>query len=290
MKKFLKFNVFVLAAIGVMSMSLASKAQDKLRPEEVIAKHLESIGSQEKRASIKNQYAAGLVQFTILRSNQSATRAAVSGKGIVLSEGQKIYYGSNFDTPNYPFDKVTFDGNNVNIGYVTPGYRSPFGNYILGNRNIFSDGLFAGTLTSSWSLLDAPSRKAKISSSGKKKIDGRETYVLDYNPKGGTNSSIKLYFDTQNFHHVRTEYKQTFSAAQGATPDSSSRQMESRHQLVEEFGDYRDEGGLILPHSYRIYLLLDGQGGTNELEWKFAFTTFAFNQNLDPKSFNIDDK
>lgn len=288
MKKFLNLCVFTLVAVCLALLPLDNKAQNRLKPEDIIARHLDSIGSQEKRASIKNQFATGFAQYTILRSSISSTKASVSGKSIILSEGKKIYYASSFDSPNYPLDRISFDGNNVNISYVIPGLRSTFGNYILGNRNIFSDGLFAGAITSSWTLLDLQNRKAKITNSGKKKIGERETYVLDYNPKGGSDSTIKLYFDAENFHHVRTEYKQTFSAAQGITPDSSSRQMESRQQLVEEFSDFREENGLMLPHSYRIYLLLDGQKGTNEQEWKFEFTTFAFNQNLDPKSFNID--
>ena len=58
--------------------------------------------------------------------------------------------------------------------------------------------------------------------------------------------------------------------------------------MIEEFGDYRNESGLMLPHSYRVYLLLDGETETNEFEWKALFTNFFFNQQLDPATFNTE--
>ena len=70
--------------------------------------------------------------------------------------------------------------------------------------------------------------------------------------------------------------------------DSSVNQHETRHTLIEDFSDFKDEGGLMLPHTYKLQLLLDGQGGTNIQEWLFTLTTFVFNDPLDQSAFNME--
>lgn len=287
MKKITRLFSFCLLIFTIFSLTKFVNAQEKLKTEDIIGNHLKSIGTQENRAAVKNIVAAGAAQFSILRSSNSSTNASTAGKAVILSEKSKIFFGINFDSFNYPVEKISFDGSNVNIAFISPGIRSALGNFILSNKKIFSEGLFGGSLSASWSLIDLQNRKAKISSGGRKKLNGRNVYVLDYSPDGGSASNIKLYFDAENFQHLRTEYKQIFSAAQGNTPEQSSRQLEARQQFVEEFSNYGNESGLMLPHSYRLFLSLNGQSGTNEFEWKFEFTRFLFNQNLDPKSFNI---
>lgn len=281
-----------LSAILLFILSISTTVfSQKMAPEDVLAKHLDSIGTQEKREAIKNQLAIGVSEFSIL----TGVKSKATGNAVIASESAKIFFGVNYNSPNYPFEKVSFDGNQVNIAFITPGLRSAFGNFILSHKYLFSEGIFGGSLSTSWGLLNLQNRKAKITFEGKKKIDGRECYVLGYSPKSGSDLAIKLFFDVQNFQHLRSEYRQTISAAQGVTStnsrgrpvDNSARQVESRHLLTEEFSAFSDENGINLPHKYRIYLQLTGQSGTNEFEWKFEFVRFLFNQKLDPKSFDV---
>lgn len=271
------FNIIViLSGFGFV------KADDKLSAEEILAKHLDSIGTAEKRKSITNQLAIGTSEFSILRNGGSRT----FGNAVIVSQAGKVMLGTKYNSLDYPSEKVSFDGNKVDVAFITPGLRSPFGNFIFSNKQVFSEGLFGGTLSSSWALFDIQSRNAKLNSNGKKKLDGREVYILEYSPRRGSNSTIKLYFDAQTFQHLRTEYKQTFSAAQGKTPEQSSQQQESRQILTEDFSDFKVENGLNLPHKYKIHLLLDGRG-TTEFEWNFEFSNFLFNQNLEANSFDV---
>lgn len=282
--------VLVFAVIIVLLSIVSAKADEKLSVEEIIAKHLDSIASKEKRDSIKNQIAIGVSEFLVVRGSSSKT----VGNAVIISEAGKVMLGTKFNSLDYPFEKVGFDGSKVDVAFVSPGLRSPFGNFIFSNKNIFSEGLFGGSLSSSWALLDAQSRKAKITSSGKKKIDGREVYILEYSPKRGSDITTKLFFDAQTFQHIRTEYRQIFSAAQGVQStssqgravDNSAQQQESRHTLTEEFSDFSAENGLTVPHKYRIHLLLNGRS-TSEFEWKFEFSKFLFNQNLEANSFDV---
>ncbi len=278
-------NLFLGLLITTLFSSAFAQKPEKLKAEEIIAKHLESIGTKEKRAEIKNQMIVGTSEFIILRGGSSKT----VGNVVIASEANKLFFGANFNSSNYQTERASYDGNNVNIGFISPGLRSSFGNYMLSNKQIFSEGLFGGTLSTSWALFDLLERKAKINAAGRKKIDGRDTYVLEYSPKRGSDSSIKIYFDAQTFQHIRTEYFKTFSAAQGLTPDQSSRQVEARQILTEDFSSFSQENGLNLPHKYVIHLVLDGKS-TSEYEWTFQFSNFLINQKLDTKSFDIDSK
>ena len=151
--------------------------------------------------------------------------------------------------------------------------------------------MFGGTLSNAWALLDTASRKAKISFDGTKKINGKETYVLGYSPKGGGDIDVKLYFDKETFRHVRSEYKRTTSAGIGSRPEDSSKFSENRITLTEDFADFKPEGGLTLPHSYHIlYSTTGNANGSTGIEWTFSLTEFAVNQALAANTFDIDAK
>jgi len=97
---------------------------------------------------------------------------------------------------------------------------------------------------------------------------------------------IILYFDKDNFRHVRTEYKRTSSAGIGVRPEDSTRYSATNLKVTEDFTDFKAENGLTLPHSYRLFYSITGQNGTTEIEWNFNLTEFALNQKLDSKTFD----
>lgn len=279
-------KIFKLSAVFLLlALFAASIFAQKLKPEEVVAKHLDSIGTAEVRASVKNQMAVGDVLITfITQKNQ-----LVQGRIVLVSEGVKNFLGMNLSAADYSFEKFSFDGKDAKVAYVRTNARSDLGNFILSNDVLLEDSLLAGTLNTSWGLANLATNKAKISFDGTKKIGGKETYVLGYSPKGGSDVNIKLYFDKENFRHVRTEYSRTSSASIGRTIDESARNSETRLTVTETFGDFKTETGLTLPHSYTLNYSFTGQR-SGEIEWKFNLTQFAFNQNLDAKTFDADAK
>jgi hypothetical protein len=282
---FMKKIIFVIIIFAVVCTSIFAQKAEKLKAEEIIAKHLESIGTKEKRAEIKNQTIAGSSEFVTLRRGV----LKIAGTVVFASEGPKLFFGANYDSVQYPSDRIFFDGDKVNLGFFESGIRSTFSNYMIVNKQIISEGLFGGSLTSGWSLLDTSGRGAKIKTAGKKKIDGKETYVLEYFAKKYSDPSIKLFFDAQTFQHVQTEYFQAFSPGQSENPIQSSGQRERRQTLTESFSSFSLENGLTLPHKHTVHLILDGAVYT-EYEWTFQFSKFLFNQKLDPKSFDANAK
>jgi hypothetical protein len=258
--------------------------------EEIIAGHLNSIGPKEKLSAVKNQMLLGDAQFTYKGSAQ-----VIDGKILILSSPGKMLWGLNFSSNDYPQDRFAFDGSQVRVGYALPGRRSLLAQFLNDNRELLKDGLLGGTLSNSWLLLNTADNKAKFKVDGKKKIDGTELIVLECMLKGGSDVSIKLYFDAKNLRHVRSEHTVVRAAIQGPGVDNSAGQTGTIYRLVEEFSDFKKMNDLMLPSTYRITYSLSGAaaivtGGrmNREAEWTFKFTNFGTNRELDAKSFDIE--
>lgn len=285
MKFYSRFPLLHFCALTLLLLIFASAKAQKISADDIVAKHLESIGTVEARKNIKNQVASGLVQYAVLLNKTGG-----NGKIVIASEGRKLLYGMSFSIPSYPAETIVFDGKNAKIAFAINNARSAFGDYLYRYKDTITEGLLGGVLGSGWALHDLVGRKAKIDFDGTKKINDREVYVLKFMPKGGADLSFTIFIDLQTFEHVRTEYKAVRSAIIGSSPDASSQQREQRETLVEEFSDYRRENGLNLPHSYRAYVRLEGAAGVREYEYRAEFSDFYFNQPLDPNSFNTETK
>lgn len=280
--KHLGLSVLVMLSVFLTGGGVAFS--QKMKAEDVLAKHLEAIGTAQKRLLLKSQITVGdaVVNFV------SPKTPSAQGRIVLASAGEKNFWGLSTNRPEYPSEKFSFDGNKTQVGFVQLGTRSVLGNFILSNKMILEEGLLGGTLSSSWALLDMTSKRAKLSFEGTKKIDGKEAYVLGYSAKGGGDVNVNLYFDKETFNHVRTEYRRTSSASIGSRPEDSSRNIETRLRVTEDFSEFKPENGLNLPHNYRLMYSVEGQRGTTEIEWLFKLTNFAFNQNLAADTFTVD--
>jgi len=281
--------VLSLFTIGLTFVTVNAQ---KMTAEEVIAKHLDSIGSQKLRALIKNQFVLADLEVKV-----KGSAVPMSGKAVILSEGDKSLWGMNLNSNDYPQDRFGFDAKDTKVGFSRPGVRSVLGGFILSYKELLKEGLLGGSLLSSWALLNTDARKAKISYDGTKKIDDKETHVLSYTPKSGSDLSIKMYFDAKTFRHVRTEYIRIISAAQGRTIDSSAAQSSDYYRLTENFSDFQTSSTITIPKTYKIFYsytnnsaVRTSPGSSKELEWVFSVTNFSTNQELEPNSFNIDAK
>ena len=288
MKKF----IFILTTIFVVALSLITANAQKLTAEEVINKHLDAIGSKEKRAAIKNQFILSDAQFQVKGSVATAV-----GKAIFLSAGEKNLWGLNLNSNDYPQERFAFDGKDTKIGYIRPGVRSALGSFLFSNKELLREGLLSGVLLNSWSLLNTDSKKAKISYDGTRKIDDQETHVLSYSPKSGSDLTIKMYFDAKTFRHLRTEYTQTIAASQGATIDTSASRTSDLFKMTEDFSNFQTVNGITIPKTYKLSYSYTNNAPvrttttTNkEMEWRFTVTNFSVNQELDQNSFNIEAK
>lgn len=277
---FLLLVVLVVLAVG--GVSIPSQADEKMNPEEIVARHLNSIGPAELRASVKSRIAAG----TVVMIQRAPGTAKHTGRGVLASDGLKNMIGMGFENAGQFQEKFGFDGKDVTVGFARPGVRGFLGDFLLTHPNIIKEGLVGGTLSDAWPLLDSSDKKPKLEHRGIRKHEAKTQHELRYIPKGSSDLEISVFFDTETFQHVRTEYSRVISAGLGRGIDSSGQQRMSRYKLVEEFSDFKKESGLTLPHVYRVELEMDTRGGTLKVEWEFTLTDHAFNQKIPLATFN----
>jgi hypothetical protein len=274
-----------VCAVVLIALSwLPAPAMQKMKPEELVAKHLEAIGAAEARSPAISRVLIGNSKF----SYRTRSRGSAEGNAVIASQDGKFLIGMAFPTDVYPHERIGFDGESITTGFINPNERTTLGNFLLTQNVGVKEGLMGGVLSTGWPLLDLPGKNPKLDYSGIKKINGKELHQLRYRPRKGSDFDIKLYFDAATFEHVRTEYERVVSSRMGSNPDASSSQLQTRYRMVEEFSDFKAEGNLRLPHSYTLQLTIEGQGTTSQFEWAMALTQFQFNQKIPEDSFNVE--
>ena len=288
--KLVKFGSLVLGLI-ICSCLLSSlpgagvRADEKLKAEDVVARHLDSIGSAEDRAAVKTRVILGASKYV----RHGPGGGATEGRVVLASENEKFMFGMKFGVPGYDVESMGFDGKELTVGYVAPGVRSALESLFRKHESTFKHGLLMGTLSSSWPLLSTNDEKAKLKYSGTKKVDGVALHQLKYQPRKGSDLEVSLFFDAATFRHVRTEYTRIVSANIGSGGvDTSASQRERRYKLVETFGDFKEEAKLTLPHDYRIKLEISGTTPEIHDDWTLNLSDFVFNQPIEPKDFVVD--
>ena len=267
----------------VLTLSVLGAQAQKLEVREVVAKHVASVVSPEQKTKITNLTAVGETTWTQGTNHQRE----FTGKSVMVSDGRKIAVAAAFPIQDYPYERVVYDGRKLTLPFVVPGRRSALGNYLFSNDEVVKDGLFGGVLSTGWLFYDPNDKRGSVSSSGTKKIDGKEAYVLSYNTKGGSGLIVKIYFDVASGRHVRTEYRRTMngSIVSGRPEASAGSARQIIEEMSEDFSDFKTESGVTLPRMYKIRIAqIDG---SNSREWTYTMKidTFYYNQELDASTF-----
>jgi len=260
----------------------ANGAKDeKLKPEELIAKHLESIGPAEKRKAITSRATVGTAQ-AVFRVGGSGS---LNGKGNILSDGSSVRLGFNFPSVDYPGEQLAFDGNKVTAGQMSPGNYPPFSGFIYENSVLLKEGLLFGALSTGWTLLNVSSKQPKLESNGLKKIEGRELYELKYLIRN-TKVSIQtwLYFEPETFRHVRSQFKLEVPAQMTRITDSAEL---VRYTILEQFDQFKEVDGLTLPYSYKLDFTIDSPKGGMLTSWTHVIDRIVHNQSIERQLFSL---
>jgi len=282
-----------------------------LKPEEVIAKHLEALGTPQARAAAKSRVVEGDAHFKTLVGGVGL----LDGKAAIVSEDRKLQFMVKFANTAYGGERFIFNGDKAQISANTAGQvRSSFGEFVYSQDAILREGLLGGALSNAWPLLNVEDRKAKITYEGLKTVDGASVHELRYRPKKGTDLDIQLYFDAETFRHVLTVYTLTVrpqlahhdrgindvskpspgsmdSGPQEVSDTSetlNARQQETRYRIEEKFSNFSQVDGLTLPSHYNIHFTQElGNGSTTAFEWDIASTGIHNNVTLDPRNFQV---
>jgi hypothetical protein len=228
----------------------------------------------------------------------------MTGRAAIVSAGRNIAIRFIYGGPDYPGEYFMFNGSEVQVRNITPGQRSPLGDFLFRYNQLMKEGLLGGVYSLGWPLLDIEKRNASFKYSSAK-VDGRELHEIDYTPKGGMNNiKVKLFFEPGTFRHVRTEYilvvpgEQALQAGKTVTmvvPNTAEQQggtitrkagildkiEDSHYLLVEKFDDFKGIDGMTLPQRYTIEYSVEGQGGTFLANWTIQAEKWVHNEKID---------
>jgi hypothetical protein len=256
-----------------------------LKPEELVAEHVKSIGNPDVLAQIQSRVFAGTTTVQFLQGGTGQ----LNGQCQFASEGRKLGIVMQYNALEYPGEHFAFDGKDVTIGRPTPGRTPPLADFINQYGGLIKEGLLSGTLSVSWPLLKLKEMQPRLKY-GKSKIGGRAVHTLGYNPKKGLGDfKIVLFFDPDTFHHVKTEYKLRIAAAMGTGSATTQKEVsDSIYLLSEDFDDFREVEGMTLPHIYTISLSAEGPRRTFLAHWILEAKQWVHNGQIDSKVFNVD--
>jgi hypothetical protein len=280
-------SAVLLAALVIPAANAAKK--QKLKAEDLLALHLDSIGPAEVRAGMKSRLYRG----------KGIWRAMVGGSGqmhgTVLHASEEGSCALRFDTqgnPAYYGEHLIFDGKEVRVLMAFQNGRSPLGEFFWINKAILQEGLLGGATSNAWALLRRDPKKLKLKYRGLKKVDERELHRLDYRPKkGGSSLNIWLFFEPETYHHVQTSYRQKIPAPPSDNPLDSARMQDSYTTVTETFWNFQEIDGLNLPSNWKIHYNRAGQGRTEVSsivwEWEMGFTSASHNEPIDPAYYKV---
>src|SRR5690349_2063308 len=234
---------FLLQALISLNSLFVYGADSGLSVDELVARHLESIGPAAARSGIKSRVVQGTAVYRILVGGSGS----VDGKTGMVSEGNKLRFMTKFPRADYRGEQFVFNDGKMEIAFANSNQtRSPFAEFIRTQDAILREGLFGGSLSTGWALLDVGGRKAKLAYEGLKKIDCKDVHQLRYEPHKRSDLSIHIYVDAETFRHVGTVYTLDIASNVGQEITQSAKQRPERLWLEEKFGDFQEFDGLRL--------------------------------------------
>ncbi len=275
------------ALIGMGLIVPSSSRGAELKAEDIVAKHLDSLGTAPVRSAAKTRVVEGTAQYKVLVGG--AGQAA--GKAVLISEEHKIQLMMKFAETQYRGEQFIYNGDKFQVTATFSMFaeqrRSPFGQFLYVQDAIVREGLLGGVLATAWPLLNLQDRNPKLSYEGLKKIDGLELHDIRYRPMKSTDLEIHLYFEPETFHHVRSVY--TLSVQPELRSEVENvRQQQTRYRLQERFSDFKTSDGLTLPTRYDVQFSQElTTGGTTLFEWDITANQISNNVTLDPRNFQV---
>lgn len=286
MKKLLLLTLititFCIIGFGQTANETAkSQSEIKMTSEDLIARHLRSIGSAETLATVKSRVMVGNGKLT----SKIGYSGQLTGPAQFASEGNKVLFALIFNSNDYPYEKGAYNGEDITVG-LPLGKRSLLGDFLKSHSAIFKQGLLGGVLSSAWLLSNGSANEKQFEYEGLEKVKDRQLHKLKYTPAKGGTLRVNLYFDTETFRHLMTEYQYVVSPSIGPTRTANAVQREQRYTMVETFSDFAVAGKLTMPQSYHIDLTVY-TGATQSLQWEMRFSEFYFNEQLPAEAFKV---
>jgi hypothetical protein len=256
---------FPTVLLVMIAISPLAPAKENAVLTDFVRQHLNAIGSEQARSALKNRVVKGSVAFHFVTGSPQRW----GGDETFASTPDKIDLLMQFPPSVFLTEHIVRDGKKTSVAQTRPGRWSRFGLFVKVHNEILTEGLFGGTLSAAWPLIDLEKSAARLEDRGIKKIDGRELRRIDYIPKQMTDLDIQLYFEPDTFRHVQTIYLL---------------HEQPLDRIQEQFANFVPVEGLMLPTRWTIQLeSRSGQFARFEIIQQKAVQ----NVTLDPGTFDV---
>jgi hypothetical protein len=273
----------VLLLLGCMLPGPHSGQGEKITSEQLVARHLESIGTKEARSAVQSRVASGRASLLI----RLGGAANLEGTGMMASMQDKLRFGMRFSANDYVGEDMAFDGNQASTGFQPQGKRSLLSQFLDAQPVILKEALIGGVLSTAWPLGRMEKSQPKLEYRGLKKIEDVQLHEVSYRArKGAGDLKIMLYFEPQLFRHVKSKYNYQVGAGI-ATREAPNANPEIYYSLTEDFGDFRTVDGLNLPHKYKLAYSGEGRSASSLQEWTFIIDQISHKETIDSRIFAI---
>jgi len=273
------------ATLVLLFVFFSAVLADDPSADQIITRHLNSIAPEAKRKELKTMLLGGPSLFESRNPDLKGL-----GKAVVVSDADDLYFLMSLNSQDYPYEKIGAFGTKVALPFTMAGnQRSLLGAFLHEHNKVLTSDLFCGSMSLRWIAGLLSTKDVAFRASGKRKINGRDDYIIDAAIKGygSDDFSVRLFFDAEKYYHVRTEYKREVSAG-NVVMGQQNNQQSSRLDLTEEFDDFREDQGYTLPHSYKVSFA--GNTMTTVTTWSIHVSVFNPNQQLSPDFFTFDIK
>lgn len=271
----------ILAVAAVLAWTVLSAAADpppqKLKLEDVLAKHADAVGPAAARTMIKSRRAEGPIRMQVITGGQGN----IEGILTIESETGNMLLHAAFPGGDFTGERLLLRDGSVDVArtVIGRGARTIFGEFMYGNDAPMREGLMGGVFRQDWVLLN-PDARSRLKYEGLKKVEGRELHQISYRPRRGAEMRISIYLDPETFRHVQTSYRVTSASGMGVTPEQSARQRETRWVIEERFDNYGPVDGLQLPESWTLRFSVAGMIQNLMWEWQASLPVIRHNVEL----------
>jgi hypothetical protein len=300
--------------VGLAALVPFVRAREpKLTAEDVVRKHLESIGPAQRLAAIRTRVVEGRTRMKMETGEVGPGASGLAAGTLTLaSAGTKYRIALPFNYTDYWGEQLIYNGAKAEIGFAYIQKRSPLGDFIFRYDMILEEGLFGGVLSTAWPLLERNERQPRLEYAGLKKMGDGQVHVLKYSrKKGQSDLRIELYFDATTCRHLRTSYNLSLSydslspalsesqptairsdgtivpAGKATVAHDDAGRQGAQYRLEEYFGDFKPFDGVTLPARWNIIFERATGNNTVQREWAVIIDKVTHDQPLDAKAFAI---
>ncbi len=259
---------------------------EKIKAEELLARHRASIGTAEVLAAYQTAGMQGTGQFRMIRGGTGN----LEGRVAMISDALKSRFSLDLGHLLYSGEQFISDGKKVEIQYVRKETqtRSDLGMFLFRYPQLIKNGVWGGSLTRTWALLNHDAKELRLRYQGLSEKDGKQLHEASIECKGCDEVTIHLFFEADTFRHVLTTYSLVTPS-----PPTEGRSLKTpmkdppyvRYRMEEHFSNFHTQAGVTQPTQWLVRYTRDQQDRPVMLELESRFEIQLINSPFDPALF-----